>query len=271
MSINTWCGEQASEEYHASLQICRPLTEDIPWEECERQQKTIASRIRCERLQRRQKQSVNLQAKLTPCQQRAREVAGEKGAATWLHTRPLEAQGYHLTSTEFHDAVALRMGWTPADLPKKCLCGTSFEFSHALSCPLGGFPTNRHKETRDLLADVMTEAGNSVAVEPILTPVEGRTFQHASTTTDQNARLDIVAGGVWGGRFERAFFDVCVFNAFAQSNTAKPLTSCYEFHEQRKMAKYGERVREVEHSKVAPSCLSFFQAVVAPVQLRIRL
>jgi hypothetical protein len=256
LSITTWSREQSSDEYHASQEMCRPLSEDIGWEECERRQKTTASRIRNERLHKRQKQSASLHARLNPYQQRAREVAGEKGAASWLHTRPLEAQGYHLTATEFHDAVALRMGWTPVDLPKKCQCGASFEVSHALSCPLGGFPTLRHNETRDLLADVMTEAGNSVAIEPTLTPVDGRTFHHATTTTDPNARLDIAAGGVWGGRFERAYFDVCVFNAFAQSNAAKPLASCYEFHERRKMAKYQERVREVEHSSFVPLVFS---------------
>ena len=100
---------------------------------------------------------------------------------------------------------------------------------------LGGFQTLRHNETRDLLADVMTETCNSVAVEPILTPVDRRTFEHRSTTTDLNARVEIVAGGLWGGRFERAFFDVCVFNAFAQSNSTRPLT--YELHEGRKIRK----------------------------------
>ena len=256
LSITVWSQEQSSHEYDASRKICRPLSEDIPWEECERRQKSIASQIRHERVQKRQKQSASLHGKLNSYQQRAREVAKEKGAASWLHTRPLEAQGYHLTANEFHDAVALRMGWTPSDLPKKCQCGTSFEVSHALSCPLGGFPTHRHDETRDLLADVMTEVGNSVAIEPTLTPVEGRVFQQSTTTTEPNARLDIVAGGIWGGRFERAFFDVCVFNAFAQSNAAKSLPTCYEFHERRKVAKYGERVREVEHSSFVPLVFS---------------
>ena len=135
----------------------------------------------------------------------------EKGASSWLHTRPLESQGYHLTPNEFHDAIALRMAWAPIDLPITCQCGLEFTVSHALSCQLGGFPTLRHDETRDLLADVMTETCNSVAVEPILAPVDDRTFQQPSTTTDRNARVDIVAGGVWGSRFDRAFFDVCVF------------------------------------------------------------
>ena len=102
----------------------------------------------------------------------------------------------------------------------------------------------------------MTETCNSVGVEPTLTPVEGRTFQHPTTTADPNARVDIVAGGVWGGRFDRVYFDVCVFNAFAQSNAARPITSTYEFHERRKIAKYAERVLEVEHSSFVPLVFS---------------
>ena len=33
--------------------------------------------------------------------------------------------------------------------------------------------------------------------------------------SEQNARLDVAANGVWGGRFEHRFFDVRVFNPFA--------------------------------------------------------
>ena len=225
LGINTWPDEELSNQYQASQRICHPLSEDLVWEECESKQHAIAAQIRTERLQQQQQRTHRLSSRLNTEQQRARQVASEKGATAWLHTRPLESQGYHLSSNEFRDAIALRMGWTPADLPRSCQCGAEYTVSHALSCPLGGFPTHRHNETRDLLADVMTEACNSVAVEPTLTPVEGRTFQHPSTSTDQNARVDIVAGGVWGGRFDRAFFDVCVFNAFAQSNTARPLTN----------------------------------------------
>ena len=252
LGIITWSDENISLEYRASQKMCRPLSEEIEWVECERQQDTIASQIRRERSQRQQQQAASLHESLNVAQQRAREVSMEKGANSWLHTRPLESQGYHLSPVEFHDALALRMAWTPADLPRTCQCGVEYTVAHALSCQLGGFPTHRHNETRDLLADVMTEACNSVAIEPALSPVDGRVFQHHSTTTDPNARVDIVAGGMWGGRFDRAYFDVCVFNAFAQSNAARPLTATYEYHEKRKRAKYAERIREVEHGSLCP-------------------
>ena len=90
----------------------------------------------------------------------------------------------------------------------------------------------------------------------MLSPIGDRLFQNPSTTIDPCARVDIVAGGVWGGRYDRVYFDVSVFNAFAQSYSAKPLHSTYEFHEQRKMSKYAERVREVEHSSFIPLVFS---------------
>ena len=102
----------------------------------------------------------------------------------------------------------------------------------------------------------MMEACNSVAIEPTLAPTDGRTFTCRSTTIDKNARVDIVAGGVWGGRFERAFFDVCVFNAFAQSNAAKPLLSAYEHLERRKITKYADQEREREHGSFIPLVFS---------------
>ena len=102
----------------------------------------------------------------------------------------------------------------------------------------------------------MTEVCTRVAIEPLLSPVNGRTFERTSTTTDSNARWDIVAGGIWGGRFDRVFFGVCVFNAFAQSNAARPLISTYEFHERRKIAKYAKRVDEIEHSSFEPLVFS---------------
>ena len=53
----------------------------------------------------------------------------------------------------FRDAIALRYGWLPSNIPSTCTCGKSFTVEHALSCPLGGFPSIRHNEIRDLTAN----------------------------------------------------------------------------------------------------------------------
>ena len=49
--------------------------------------------------------------------------------------------------------------------------------------------------------------------------------------SDDGARLDVAASGVWGNRFERTFVDIRVFNPLAQSNQAQSLTATYTKHE----------------------------------------
>ncbi len=78
------------------------------------------------------------------------KLAQEKGSSTWLTALPLTEHGFTLHKSAFQDAMALRYGWTPKDLPSTCSCGSKFSVEHALSCPKGGFPTIRHNEIRDL-------------------------------------------------------------------------------------------------------------------------
>ena len=68
-----------------------------------------------------------------------------------------------------------------------------------------------------------------------------------STTTDDDARLDIKANGLWGSRFNRTFFDVKIFNPHAKS-CPKTIKDAYKYHRSIKRNKYEERIRETEHS-----------------------
>ena len=61
----------------------------------------------------------------------------------------------------------------------------------AMSCPSGGFPTIRHNEVRDILADLLTEVCVDVAVEPPLMPLSGEVFVAASAKAADDARADI--------------------------------------------------------------------------------
>ena len=77
-----------------------------------------------------------------------------------------------------------------------------------------------------------------------------------TANTDPGARLDISACGVWGGRFERTFFDVRVFNPSARSNRSTPLQSVFRKHEMEKKRHYEQRVLEIEHSSFTPLVMS---------------
>ena len=65
----------------------------------------------------------------------ALEFCQEKGVSSWLSAIPIEQYGFALNKTDFTDALCLRYGWIPSDLPSHCVCGKAFSVSHALSCP----------------------------------------------------------------------------------------------------------------------------------------
>ena len=97
---------------------------------------------------------------------------------------------------------------------------------------------------------MMSEVCNNVSVEPHLQPLSGEALRFNTANSDSNARLDIAANGFWGGRFERSFFDVRVFNPAAPSN--HPFRSAYRRHEREKRRQYEQRVREIEHGHFSP-------------------
>ena len=146
-----------------------------------------------------------------------------------------------------------------------CVHGQSFTVQHALSCPKGGFPSIRHNELRDFTASLLKETCNGVATEPSLQPITSETFQTASVNKQDGARLDIVANGFGGGVYERAFFDVRVFNPFAPSNRHSSIASSYRHHESLKKRHYEQRIREVEvyrasrHSLLQTSGITAFR------------
>ena len=127
---------------------------------------------------------------------------------------------------------------------------------HALSCPKGGFPSIRHNEIRDLTANLLTEVCSDVCIEPDLQPITGEVLIGATSNAQDGARLDITANGFWGGRFERTYFDVQVFNPHAPSHRQSSLPACYRKQESLKKRAYEQRVREVEHSSFTPLVLS---------------
>ena len=184
------------------------------------------------------------------------ELASEKGASNWLTVLPLQEHNITLHKTAFHDAVALRYGWDPVRLPQYCACGKKFSVEHAFTCPKGGFPSIRHNEIRDLTAGLLTEVCHEVEVEPNLQPVTGEKFILTSSNIEDGARLDISANGFWGGRCEKTYVDVKVFNPHTPSNRTTNSKAIYRKHELCKKRSYDARIREVERSSFTPLIFS---------------
>ena len=178
------------------------------------------------------------------------------GASSWLTSLPIQEHGFTLHKGAFVDALALRYGWPIAKTPSACVCGAGFKVDHLLSCQRGGFPSLRHNEVRDITATLLTEVCSDVMVEPDLQEITTEQLPLRSANTTEGARLDIAANGVWGGRRERMYADVRVFNPLAPSNRQMTLDKCFLKHEKEKKRAYEQRVREVEHATFIPLVMS---------------
>ena len=142
-----------------------------------------------------------------------------------------------------------------------CVCGATFTVEHALSCPKRGFPMIRHNEIRDITANLLTEVCHDVVIEPDLQPLTGEVMARDSSNTTNGARLDIAANGVWGGRFERTYMDVRVFNPHAPTNSKSSISNCCRKHEAEKKHTYKQRILEVEHSTFTPLVFSMTEGM----------
>ena len=100
----------------------------------------------------------------------------------------------------------------------------------------------------------MSEVCRDVAVEPLLQPLDGETFDRNSIATD-DARLDIKTNVLWGTVFEGTFFDVKIFNPLAKS-CPKTMPDSHKYHEELKKLKYEQRIRDVENSTFNPLVFS---------------
>ena len=119
---------------------------------------------------------------------------------------------------------------------------------HSRACPLLSqrwLPSIQRNEIRNLTAHLLTEVCHNVAVEPHLQSLPGETLNGTASITQDGARLDVAADGFWESRFERAFFDVKVFNPYARSNQRSTLAATYRSHENSKKRGYDQRIREV--------------------------
>ena len=212
---------------------------------------SIKKDIRKTNRQRQEDQAKEIHNHLNPKLRRSIDLAMEKGSSAWLSVLPLEDHDFYLHKGEFKDALCLRYGWSLSNTPHTCNCGTVFSVDHAMICHMGGFPTIRHNEIRDITASLLTEVCHNVATEPLMQPLTGETLTLRSANSEDGARLDIRARGFWN-RSQDAFFDVRVFHPNAPSNHSTNHSSAYRKHELMKKREYGQRVRDVEHGVFTP-------------------
>ena len=259
LGINNPTSQQAA--YSHSCELSGPLINLIMQQSADfggarDQQKQIKSSLKETQRANQSSEAADLKSRLPLNLQRAVDLASEKGASSWVTALPLSSHGLVLHKGMFRDALCLHYNWTPPYMPTICVCGSDFSIEHALTCKTGGFIIMRHNEIRDLLANLLTDVCHNVTLEPHLQPLSGESLSSSSATREENARLDVGVNGFWGGRFERAYIDVRVFNPHAPSNLSSQISSTYRRHEREKRLKYDQRVREVEHASFVPFVLS---------------
>ena len=157
----------------------------------------------------------------------------EKGASNWITALPLKEKGFHLSKSDFWDAMCLRYNLEFKRAPANCGCGKSFSMDHALSCMKGGYISMRHDNVRDLTANLLKEVAYDVRTEPRLIELTGETFAHKTANTEDEARLDISARNFWSPG-TKAFCDIRIFNPLAESYRKQNLSNAHSINEKAK-------------------------------------
>ena len=89
----------------------------------------------------------------------ARHLRQATKTGAWPTVHPSTVYGTELGSQEWRDALFLRYGLEPPELPTNCDgCQAKFSISHDLDCKKGGLITARHNELRDGVADLAGKA-----------------------------------------------------------------------------------------------------------------
>ena len=89
----------------------------------------------------------------------ARRLRRATKTGAWLTVKPSTVNGTELGSQECRNALFLRYGLKPPDLPTHCDgFQTKLSISHALECKKSGLITAHHNELRDGVADLAGKA-----------------------------------------------------------------------------------------------------------------
>ena len=191
--------------HEVSIRVCKPMINQIISGEylydyqCKYDQ--VRERRAMSDLRRKQDQTnlSTLMESLSNEDQRRLCLAGERGASNWWTALPIRDFGFALCKRDFVDALCLRYGWQPSDLPMHCACGVKFSVEHALSCLKRGFVIGRHNEVRDFTASVLSEVCKDVMIEPAVQPVPEKDSMESMMNVSEGA-IDIAVSGVWGGK-----------------------------------------------------------------------
>jgi hypothetical protein len=178
---------------------------------------------------------------------RRRTIKRRQHTGAWLSALPSTVNGTELSAQEFRDAVSMRYGITPSDLPSFWdSCDARFSLQHALGCKKGGLVIFRHNEIQDELIHLAEKAFTPSAVrdKPL---IRGRSTEKVDecpvrqTSANQPAkeddRGDILLQGFWA-RGTECIVDVRVTDTDAALYRAQDPAAILKSQEKEKKRKY---------------------------------
>ena len=139
----------------------------------------------------------------------------------WLSTIPSNLNGNFLGKQEWEDAIRMRYGLTPLNLPEFCDgCGKKFTFDHAMNCKHGGVIHRRHDALKYELMNIaaMATRESAVGAEPLINPGSLTALRSNSDsnndTVSSEDRGDIIVRSLWGNQHD-GIIDVRLTNTDA--------------------------------------------------------
>ena len=113
----------------------------------------------------------------------ARCMRRAANTGAWITVLPSTVSGTELGGQKLRDALFLRHGLVPPDLPKYCdKCQARFSISHALDYKKGGLVKARHNELCDGVADLAGKAFTPSHVLYDLLIYSGRAVRRTKAT-----------------------------------------------------------------------------------------
>ena len=103
----------------------------------------------------------------------------------------------------------------------------------------------------------MDEVCVDVRKEPILQEVNNENLLREANKCKE-ARLDISARNFWMTG-QHAFFDITVFNLFAQRHRKIAVEKCFRTNKNEKKRSYGNQVLQIANGGIGKKCIRFYK------------
>jgi hypothetical protein len=154
-----------------------------------------------------------------------RRANRSKECGAWLTAMPSKLNGTELSALEFRDALRMRFGMKPNNLPERCDgCGDPFSVDHAMSCRKGGLVIHRHDdvagEWHQLCASALSPT--KVSDEPLIPQSQVQAVVNGvqRMIDPPDKRGDVAAHGFWQ-RGMTTIFDIRITDTDARSFRTK--------------------------------------------------